>query len=117
MVYETKFGLVAKRESLRRCSTSLTRTLNLEGNKLTPLGWGGKIAALVAAEGTAFKAAAQTHPSLLDPADADVVTIPMMVLPSGDEDVETVKEFERRLKTDKHVETFHDRIHGWTSSK
>jgi len=79
--------------------------------------WGGKIAALVSAKGTAFKAAAQCHPSLLDPADADVVTIPMIMLPSGDEDVETVAEFERRLKTEKRVETFTERIHGWMSSK
>ncbi|KAF1988509.1 dienelactone hydrolase family protein [Aulographum hederae CBS 113979] len=79
--------------------------------------WGGKIAALVSAEGTAFKVAAQCHPSLLDPADADVVTVPMMVLPSGDEDVPTVKEFEKRLKEDKYVETFPDRVHGWMASK
>ncbi|KAF2425266.1 hypothetical protein EJ08DRAFT_689420 [Tothia fuscella] len=79
--------------------------------------WGGKIAALVSAEGSAFKVATQTHPSLLDPADAEVVTIPMMILPSGDEDVELVAEYEKRLKTPKHVETFPDRVHGWTSSK
>jgi dienelactone hydrolase len=71
----------------------------------------------VSKEGTAFKAAAQCHPSLLDPADADAVTVPMMVLPSGDEDVETVAEFGRRLKAAKHVETFPDRSHGWMASK
>lgn len=79
--------------------------------------WGGKIAALVSVKGTAFKVAAQCHPSLFDPADAEVVTVPMIVLPSGDEDVETTREYERRLKTEKYVETFRERIHGWMSSK
>jgi dienelactone hydrolase len=48
--------------------------------------WGGKIAALVSQTGTSFKAAAQCHPSLLDIEDAKQVTIPMVVLPSMDED-------------------------------
>jgi hypothetical protein len=64
-----------------------------------------------------FKASAQCHPSLFDPADADLVTIPMMVLPSGDEDAETVKEYERRLPKGKYVETFGDRVHGFMASK
>lgn len=48
--------------------------------------WGGKIAALVSQPGTPYKAAAQCHPSLLDVEDAKHVTIPMVVLPSMDED-------------------------------
>jgi dienelactone hydrolase len=76
-----------------------------------------QIAALQSAKGTKFNASAQCHPSLLDPADADVVTIPMMVLPSGDEDVETVKEFEKRLPEGKYVETFAERVHGFMASK
>ncbi len=48
--------------------------------------WGGKIAALQSQSGTPFKAAAQCHPSLLDVEDAKHVTIPMVVLPSMDED-------------------------------
>lgn len=79
--------------------------------------WGGKIAALVCAKGTNFKVAGQCHPSLFDPADADVVTVPMIVLPSGDEDVEVTTEYERRLKTEKYVEIFSERVHGWMASK
>jgi hypothetical protein len=41
----------------------------------------------------------------------------MIVLPSGDEDVETVKEFEKRLKAEKYVETFGTMVHGWMASK
>jgi dienelactone hydrolase len=50
--------------------------------------WGGKIAALVSQEGSLFEASAQVHPSLLDINDASKVAIPMVVLPSMDEDVE-----------------------------
>lgn len=66
---------------------------------------------------TIFKAAAQCHPSLLDPADADNVSVPMMVLPSGDEHVPTVLEFGTRLQAGSYVETFEDMEHGWMASK
>lgn len=48
--------------------------------------WGGKIAALFSSKGSPFKASAQCHPSLLDVNDAKSVKIPMVVLPSMDED-------------------------------
>jgi len=41
----------------------------------------------------------------------------MMVLPSGDEDVSTVQEFEKRLQAGSYVETFQDMVHGWMASK
>jgi dienelactone hydrolase len=50
--------------------------------------WGGKIAALVSQEGSLFKASGQCHPSLIDTEDAKKVRIPMVVLPSMDEDTE-----------------------------
>jgi hypothetical protein len=48
--------------------------------------WGGKITALFSQSGTPFKASAQCHPSLLDIADANKITIPMVMLPSMDEE-------------------------------
>ena len=48
--------------------------------------WGGKITAIMSQTETPFRVAAQCHPSLLDPEDAKSVTIPMVVLPSMDED-------------------------------
>jgi hypothetical protein len=50
--------------------------------------WGGKIAALVSQEESPFKASGQCHPSLADTDDAKKVTIPMVFLPSQDEDPE-----------------------------
>jgi dienelactone hydrolase len=50
--------------------------------------WGGKVATLISTEGTVFKAAAQCHPSLIEPSEAKNVVVPMAVLASGDEDKE-----------------------------
>ncbi|TAQ83639.1 hypothetical protein B7494_g8036 [Chlorociboria aeruginascens] len=79
--------------------------------------WGGKIVSMISGEGTEFKAAAQCHPSLMEAKDADDVTIPMMILPSMDEDAQVMKDFENRLKGDKYSETFGDQVHGWMASK
>jgi len=48
--------------------------------------WGGKIVALNSQKGTPFKVTAQVHPSLLDLNDAPKIAIPMIILPSMDED-------------------------------
>jgi hypothetical protein len=42
--------------------------------------------ALNSRKGTQFKASAQCHPSLLDLADGPKITIPMIILPSLDEE-------------------------------
>ncbi|KAJ9651933.1 hypothetical protein H2198_008796 [Neophaeococcomyces mojaviensis] len=48
--------------------------------------WGGKMTAMSSQPDTIFKAAAQCHPSLVDPNDISEIKIPMVVLPSMDED-------------------------------
>ncbi|EHK20937.1 uncharacterized protein TRIVIDRAFT_192435 [Trichoderma virens Gv29-8] len=68
--------------------------------------WGGKIASLVCQKGTAFKAAAQCHPSLLDTEDAKKVAVPMCVLPSQDEVPKVT-----------YLEYFTDQVHGWMTSR
>ncbi|KAM0149790.1 hypothetical protein ACHAQE_009250 [Botrytis cinerea] len=50
--------------------------------------WGAKIVTMASQEGTIFKAGAQTHPSLVDPEDAKLVTIPQILLLSKDENKE-----------------------------
>jgi hypothetical protein len=47
-----------------------------------------EIVTLASQAGTRFKVGAQTHPSLVEPKDAKLVTIPQIVLPSMDEDAE-----------------------------
>lgn len=54
---------------------------------------------------------------MVDPADAEGLTIPFALLASGDEDVEDVKKFEANLQVPHHVETFADQIHGWMAAR
>jgi len=79
--------------------------------------WGGKIVNLVCQEGTPFKAAAACHPAMVDPADASKITIPIAMLPSGDEDEEAVSGYEKNLKVPHIVEWFKDQIHGWMAAR
>ncbi|KAH8169930.1 dienelactone hydrolase family protein [Sarocladium implicatum] len=80
--------------------------------------WGGKVANLSAAADTnPFSVVASAHPAMVDPADADKLTVPTILLASGDEDKDDVKKFEDRLKVTKHVETFGDQIHGWMAAR
>ena len=100
--------------------------------------WGGKIAALVSQEESLFKASGQCHPSLADTDDAKKVTIPMVFLPSQDEDPEVSEPvvhvtmelivrsmqamdlYAKTLKTaspNSYYETFADQVHGWMTSR
>jgi dienelactone hydrolase len=79
--------------------------------------WGAKIVALIATKKTVFSAAAQVHPAMIDPADAEKCTIPMCVLASKDEPVDAVKKYGEALTTKKHVETFDTQIHGWMAAR
>jgi len=79
--------------------------------------WGGKIVNLVSQEGTPFKAAAACHPAMVDPNDAPQVTIPMLMIPSGDEDKEAVSKYEANLKVPKQVEWYPDQVHGFMAAR
>ena len=79
--------------------------------------WGGKMASLLAGKATAFKAAVQTSPALVDPGDAEKVQIPMMMLASMDEPKEDMAKYDAALTVDKHVETFEDQVHGFMSAR
>lgn len=79
--------------------------------------WGGKIVNLVSQEGTPFKAAAIIHPAMVDPADASKVTIPIAVLPSGDEDKEALTAYGKALKVENVLEWFPTQIHGWMAAR
>lgn len=54
---------------------------------------------------------------MVDPADAEGLTIPFALLASKDENPEDVKKFEEKLQVPKHVETFGDQIHGWMAAR
>lgn len=79
--------------------------------------WGGKVVSLISGLDTLFKASAQAHPGLIDPADAERITIPTLMLASGEEDAEEVKKWEEALRVEHHVETLKDQVHGWMSAR
>ena len=72
---------------------------------------------LASGSGTPFKAAAQTSPAMIDPKDAEKITIPMCMLASKDEPAEDVKKYEQTLKGVKHVEIYETQLHGFMSAR
>lgn len=80
--------------------------------------WGSKVISLsVSKPDNPFKIAAQCHPAMVDPKDAESIKIPLVLLASKDEPVEDVKKFEAALTGPKHVETYADQIHGWMAAR
>lgn len=54
---------------------------------------------------------------MVDPAEADGISVPYVLLASGEEESKTIEEFEGRLKVPHHVETFADQVHGWMAAR
>ncbi|KAK5045573.1 hypothetical protein LTR84_009191 [Exophiala bonariae] len=79
--------------------------------------WGGKIVNLVSQAGTPFKAAASCHPAMVDPKDAPNITIPILSIPSKDEDKSAMDQYEAALKVPNKVEWYHDQIHGFMAAR
>jgi dienelactone hydrolase len=79
--------------------------------------WGGKVVSLISGPGSSFKASVQAHPGMIDPADAEKITIPTLMLASEEESAEEVKRWEEALKVEHHVERFGDQVHGWMSAR
>ncbi|KAH8908174.1 alpha/beta-hydrolase [Coniochaeta sp. PMI_546] len=80
--------------------------------------WGGKVVSLVTSSSSnPFSIAAEIHPAMVDPAEAEGIKVPLILLASKEEPVDKVKEFENKLKNAKHVETFGDQIHGWMAAR
>jgi dienelactone hydrolase len=68
-------------------------------------------------ESNPFKTAAAIHPAMIDPSVAEKIPVPYILLASGEEPADTVKEFESNLKVPNHVETFGDQVHGWMAAR
>jgi dienelactone hydrolase len=79
--------------------------------------WGGKMVSLASGPGTSFKAAAQSSPAMIDPKDAEKISIPMCMLASKDEPADGVKKYEQALNGVKHVEIYETQIHGFMSAR
>ncbi|KAK0723811.1 Alpha/Beta hydrolase protein [Apiosordaria backusii] len=80
--------------------------------------FGGKVVSLVtSSDSNPFVVAAECHPAMIDPKEAEGIKIPLILLASKEEPADKVKEFEAKLKVPKHVETFTDQIHGWMAAR
>ncbi|KAI1456329.1 Alpha/Beta hydrolase protein [Annulohypoxylon moriforme] len=80
--------------------------------------WGGKVASLITSgDSNPFQIAAAAHPAMVDPAEAGGIKVPFILIASGEEPVDTIKEFENKLKVPNHVETFDDQIHGFMAAR
>ncbi|RMD39968.1 hypothetical protein DV735_g5156, partial [Chaetothyriales sp. CBS 134920] len=84
--------------------------------------WGGKVVSLVTSTSTLnssnpFSIAAVAHPAMVDPADAQGISVPYLLIASKDEDVDTIQQFERNLQAPHRVVTFDDQIHGFMAAR
>lgn len=68
--------------------------------------WGAKVVSLSAGGETPFSVAAEVHPSMIDPVDGKNISIPIVILASGDEDAKEVQAFVDNIKGPKYFETY-----------
>jgi dienelactone hydrolase len=54
---------------------------------------------------------------MIDPAGAEKISVPFIMLASGEDPDDAVKQFESKLKVPHHVETFSDQVHGWMAAR
>ena len=54
---------------------------------------------------------------MINPTGAEKISVPYILLASGDEPIDTVKEFKSKLNVSHHVETFADQVHGWMAAR
>ncbi|KAG0650081.1 putative aim2 family [Hyphodiscus hymeniophilus] len=79
--------------------------------------WGAKVVSLTSGPDTLFKANCQAHPGMFDPADAEKISIPTLMLASAEESAEEVMAWKAALKVDHHVEIRGEQVHGWMSAR
>jgi dienelactone hydrolase len=68
-------------------------------------------------ENTKFKAAAACHPAMVAGDDAPGITIPYIMLPSGDEPKDDVEKWQKGVKVPNVVEWFPDQVHGFMAAR
>lgn len=68
-------------------------------------------------EDTPFSAAAACHPAMVDAKDAPKITIPYLMLPSGEEPKDDVDAWNKEVTVKHEVEWFQDQVHGWMAAR
>ena len=54
---------------------------------------------------------------MVDPKDAPNIAIPILSIPSKDEDKTTMDQYEAALKVPNQTEWYHDQIHGFMAAR
>ena len=54
---------------------------------------------------------------MVEPNDGKGISIPICMLPSGDENQEDIKGFQEALTVPNYIETFADQVHGWMAAR
>ncbi|KGO40374.1 Dienelactone hydrolase [Penicillium expansum] len=99
--------------------TNETKSLYATVEKWAVLGlcWGGKLAALASTDQTPFVASGQTHPALLDIADARRMAIPHICLVSPDEPADILNPYKEALPDHSEFELYGTMFHGWMGAR
>lgn len=89
---------------------------------LTGFCWGGKLSVLAGGEGTKFASVAQVHPAMVDPKDAEKLTVPIANFPSKDEPIKQVEAFEAEVQkkpfaSQSVYKLYPDSHHGWAAAR
>ncbi|KAJ2981544.1 hypothetical protein NQ176_g1958 [Zarea fungicola] len=80
--------------------------------------WGGKVTELITSSlSNPFTVAASVHPAMINPEGAKSISVPYLLLASGEESAADVAAFENGLSVPHQVETFSDQIHGWMAAR
>lgn len=54
---------------------------------------------------------------MIDATGAEKISVPYILLASGEDPADEVKNFETNLKVPHYVETFADQVHGWMAGR
>ncbi|PWN48565.1 alpha/beta-hydrolase [Violaceomyces palustris] len=84
--------------------------------------WGGKLSVLAGAKGTVFSSVAQVHPAMVDPKDAENLTVPVANFPSKDEPQDAVDQFEKVVQSKPFAsqsvyKLYKENHHGWAAAR
>jgi len=82
--------------------------------------WGYKVL-VVSATASGFSAIAGTHPSFVDPSDADQIDVPLCLLPSMNEDMKAVQAVydavEAKIPGKNFIKHYDTVPHGWMAAR
>ncbi|KAJ5318754.1 Alpha/Beta hydrolase protein [Penicillium brevicompactum] len=91
---------------------------SIESWALVGFCWGGKVAEIITSnEEIPFAIAAICHPAMIDPSEAENISIPFMLLAASKDPTEDMKKFKSQLKIPHHIEIFTDQVHDWMAAR